>query len=116
MAQDTKIDSRTELEHLIRARYPLIYISSGEEERVEEALKEIRASRNAKGGHQRKLLFWSITQGFVGDEEFSDLRDPIKALDFILRYEEGGMFVLRDFHPYLKDPVVVRRLDRKSVV
>lgn len=110
MGQDTKIDSRTELEHLIRARYPLIYISSGEEERVEEALKEIQASRNAKGGHQRKLLFWSITQGFVGDEEFSDLRDPIKALDFILRYEDGGMFVLRDFHPYLKDPVVVRRL------
>lgn len=107
---DDKIDSTTELEHLIRARYPLICISSGEEERVEGALKFIQGTRNARGGHQRKLLFWSITQGFVGDEEFSDLRDPIKALDFILRYEDAGMFVLRDFHPYLKDPVVVRRL------
>ncbi|MCB9545658.1 MAG: AAA family ATPase [Myxococcales bacterium] len=103
------VDSRTELSHLIRARYPIIYIQSGEEERVEHAVRDIQRTR-AERGHERKLLFWSITQGFTGDQEFSDLRDPIKALDFILRYEDAGLFVLRDFHPYLKDPVVVRRM------
>jgi SpoVK/Ycf46/Vps4 family AAA+-type ATPase len=104
------VDSRTELEHLVKARYPIIYVSSGEEERVEHAILAIQNNLNARSAHPRKLLYWSITEGFTGDEEFTDLRDPIKALDFAIRYEEGALFVLRDFHPYLKDPVVVRRL------
>ncbi len=106
----TPVDSRTELEHLVKARYPIIYVNSGEEERVEHGMRAIQASLNARSSHPRKLLYWSITEGFIGDEAFTDLRDPIKALDFIIRYEESALFVLRDFHPYLKDPVVVRRL------
>ncbi len=104
------VDSRTELRHLIRARYPLIYLRSSEEERVEDAVRDIRESLNKKSASPRKLLMWSITEGFIGDEEFPDLRDPIKALDFAIRYEDAAIFLLRDFHPYLKDPVVVRRL------
>ncbi len=105
-----KVNSRTELEHLLRARYPIIYINSGEELRVEDTLAGIRDDLNTRASVERKLLFWSITEGFTGDEEFNDLRDPIKALDFIIRYEDNALFALRDFHPYLKDPVVVRRL------
>ena len=100
-------DSREELRNLVKARYPLIYVNSSEEERVEHAILDIRDELHQR---PRKLLFWSITEGFVGDEEFTDLRDPIKALDFVLRYEDAAIFALRDFHPYLKDPVVVRRL------
>ena len=100
-------DSRAELRNLVKARYPLVYVNSSEEERVEHAIESIREELSKR---PRKLLFWSITEGFVGDEEFSDLRDPIKALDFVLRYEDAAIFALRDFHPYLKDPVVVRRL------
>jgi SpoVK/Ycf46/Vps4 family AAA+-type ATPase len=105
-----KVDSRTELEHLVKARYPIIYVNSSEEERVEHAVAHIQGNLNSRSSTARKLLYWSITEGFTGDAEFSDLRDPIKALDFILRYEDAALFVLRDFHPYLKDPVVVRRL------
>ncbi|MCA9539535.1 MAG: AAA family ATPase [Myxococcales bacterium] len=104
-----RVDSRTELEHLIRARYPIIYVASSEEERVEHALREISGRVNKRTAHPRKLLFWSITEGFTGDAEF-DVKDPIKALDLIIKYEEGAVIALRDFHPYLKDPVVVRRL------
>lgn len=105
-----KIDSRTELEHLVKARYPVIYINSSEEERVERAIGATREALNAKSAVKRKLLYWSITEGFTGDQEFSDLRDPIKALDLLIKFEDSAIFVLRDFHPYLKDPVVVRRL------
>ena len=104
------IDSKTELEHLVKARYPIIYINSSEEERVERAIVATREALNAKSAVKRKLLYWSITEGFTGDQEFSDLRDPIKALDLLIKYEDSALFVLRDFHPYLKDPVVVRRL------
>jgi SpoVK/Ycf46/Vps4 family AAA+-type ATPase len=104
------VDSRTELEHLVKARYPIIYVNSSEEERVERAIVATRDALNAKSAVKRKLLYWSITEGFTGDQEFTDLRDPIKALDLLIKYEDSALFVLRDFHPYLKDPVVVRRL------
>ena len=106
----TAVDSRTELEHLIRARYPIIYVASGEEERVEHALQEILSDLNSRSSTARQLLYWSITEGFVSADKEFDVRDPIKALDFIIRYEDSALFCLRDFHPYLKDPVVVRRL------
>ena len=48
-----------ELEVLIRARYPIIYVLSWEEERVEKQLAEIAAARN------KKLHVWTYTQGIV---------------------------------------------------
>lgn len=109
-ADVSAVDSRTELEHLIRARYPIIYVASGEEERVEHALQDILSDLNGRSSTARQLLYWSITEGFVGADKEFDVKDPIKALDFIIRYEDSALFCLRDFHPYLKDPVVVRRL------
>ena len=99
--------SRQELEYLIRARYSLIYVVSPEEERVETAIKAIGDER------QRKVMAWSITGGFVsldGGSSFSDIRDPLRALDFIANFEDDVICVFRDFHPFLKDPSIVRRL------
>jgi len=104
-----RIDSRTELRHLVQARYPLIAVVSGEEERVEDAVRDIQTRLNSKGSHPRKLLFWSITEGFDGDEQH-DITDPIKALNFVINFDDRALIVLRDFHPYLKNPMVVRRL------
>ena len=99
--------SRLELEYLIRARYGLIYVVSPEEERVEAAIRAIGAAR------ERKVMAWSITGGFTsldGGSDFSDIRDPLRALDFVANFEDDLICVLRDYHPYLKDPSVVRRL------
>jgi hypothetical protein len=41
------VDSKTELEHLVKARYPIIYINSSEEERVERAIVATRDALNA---------------------------------------------------------------------
>jgi len=49
------IDSLTEVEDLIRASYPLIYIVSPEEKRVEEGLIGIAQRR------KRQVMGWSIT-------------------------------------------------------
>jgi SpoVK/Ycf46/Vps4 family AAA+-type ATPase len=99
--------SQQELEYLIRARYGLIYVVSPEEERVEAAIKQIGETR------QRKVIAWSITEGFSsldGGSSFQDIKDPLRALDFIANYEDDVICILRDYHPYLKDPSVVRRL------
>jgi SpoVK/Ycf46/Vps4 family AAA+-type ATPase len=95
------------LEYLIRAGYGLIYIVSSEEERVERAIRAIGAARD------RRVVAWSITEGFTsldGGSSYGDIKDPLRALDFIANYEDHVICVLRDYHPYLKDPSIVRRL------
>ena len=103
----TRRTSAGEIEDLVRARYPLIYVVSPEERRVEDALVEIGEKRNWK------VLSWSCTTGLSSrdqTETYGDIRDPLRALEFIAKYEDDAMFIMRDFHPYLQDPVVTRRL------
>jgi SpoVK/Ycf46/Vps4 family AAA+-type ATPase len=98
--------SSDEIEVLVRAKYPLIYIVSPEEARVEREVKQIAMRRG------RKFVTWSITEGFIGSEgdNFTDSKDPLKALEEILKFESQAFFIMRDYHPFLKDPTIVRRL------
>lgn len=95
-----------ELEILIRARYPIIYIVSWEERRVEEALKAITQARN------KKIFQWTVSQGIVTNAANRDeaTRDPIKALDFVLASRDQAVFLFKDLHPFLNDVALVRRL------
>lgn len=103
--------SQVEIEHLVRAGYPLLYVVSPEEERVEQALALV-ANSSEGSRTPRRLLKWSITEGFVGADgtRLNDVKDPLKALDFIQSFEEDALFVLRDYHPFMGDPMVVRKL------
>ena len=99
MAQPSS-NSRQELEYLIRAGYGLIAIVSSEEERVERAIRAVGDSRD------RKVVAWSITEGFTsldGGASYGDIKDPLRALDFVANFEDHVICVLRDYHPYLKD-------------
>lgn len=101
---------------LIKAAYPLIYVLSWEEERVEKGLLQIAMDRG------RKFLSWSVTEGVIeirrdetGREQHipvraRDLRDPLRALEFVADSNEEALHVLRDFHPFMQDPTLVRRL------
>jgi SpoVK/Ycf46/Vps4 family AAA+-type ATPase len=99
-------DSGAMIEILIRARYPLIYVVSFEEARVEQCLKQITDSR------KKQLFRWTITNGLEQpDGSFiTELKDPIKILEYILQVDLNALFVLKDYHHYLNDPVVVRKL------
>ncbi len=96
----------TELETLIRARYPIIYVVSWEEKRVEDAL---RALSQARG---KKMYQWTVTQGMVLDPRSRDegTRDPLAALDFVMNSRDQAVFLFKDFHPFLGDVALVRRL------
>lgn len=99
--------SEREVLDLIRARYSLIYVVSSEEARVEASLLKLARRRDMKLG------VWSITRGFeqrFGTLKGGDVKDPIKALDYIQAQEGRGLFVLRDFHAFVGDPTVVRKL------
>lgn len=96
----------TEIETLIRARYPIIYIVSWEEKRVEDAIRAITQVRG------KKLLYWSITQGIVNNLANRDdtTRDPMAALDYVIDSRDQAVFLFKDLHPFLNDVRLVRRL------
>lgn len=95
-----------DIETLVRARYPIIYIVSWEEKRVEDAVKAIA---NARG---KKVYTWTITQGMGTDSRLRDdaTRDPMAALDYIMDSRDQAVFVLKDFHAHITDNAVLRRL------
>lgn len=99
-------DSTRELEVLIRARYPLLYVVSWEEARAETMLADA-ASRQGK-----RIFIWSVTRGMCDAQNACDknLRDPQAALEFIEKSDQRAIFVLRDFHAYMQDAGVIRRL------
>ena len=100
-----------EIEVLIRAKYPILYIVSWEERRVEETLQKTCT------GLKRTLHTWSITQGMVppvtrlsGPVKPASLPGELEALALIHEASEYTVFLLKDFHPYMKDYRVVRLL------
>ncbi|MGQ9872199.1 AAA family ATPase [Leptodesmis sp.] len=98
-----------EFELLLRARYPLIYIPTQEEERVEGAI-----AQSGKQQGNRAIYIWDFVDGYHGnpnDEGFGK-RNPLQALEFIEKLPAGApaIFVLRDFHRFLEDVSVARKL------
>ncbi|HRW04504.1 MAG TPA: AAA family ATPase [Caldilineaceae bacterium] len=99
---------RKELEIYIRARYPLLWIVTPEETRALAEIDELAKSL------RRRLLYWSGTTGLTNpaapNRNDPAKRDPLQLLTMIIEDSEACIWVLRDFHPYLKDPNIVRRL------
>jgi hypothetical protein len=87
-----------ELDTLVRARYPLIYLVSWEEQRLDTILDEL-ARR-----HGKALVAWSVTKGLrrVGGMRGGGpegAREPMEALAAIEKLTEPSLVVLKDFHP-----------------
>ncbi len=101
-----------DIEVLIRARYPVIYVVTWEESRVEDAIAEIAAKR------EKKILTWSVCRGIVPygtspqSQRNTDSKtcDPQVALNQVLDMVDPAIFIFKDFHPYLNDPAVVRKV------
>ena len=104
----------TELEVLIRARYPLIYVISWEEQRVLNQVSKI-ASRLGKN-----VFEWSINTGIVpagtniqSQKHYdSATQDPLVALGNVIEHLDPALYVFKDLHPFLKgqNMSVIRRL------
>lgn len=97
-----------ELDTYIRARYPLLWVVTAEEKR---ALAEIEA---LAGAQRKRLMVWSAATGvtIAGAPGRADgsKRDALALLGAILDDPEPGIWVLCDFHPFLRDAGVLRRL------
>ena len=105
---------QTEIETLIRARYPILYIITSEEMRVQNIIVEIAAKR------QKKVFEWTYSSGIVPagtsiqsqKNRNSATKDPLAALDHVIEQVEPAIFIFKDFHPFLtkNNFAVVRKL------
>lgn len=106
-------DTRRELQTLLASRLALIVIESREESRVLTLVRE--ASLQVRQGRGWGVFQWTVTEGLqrvdidMGGPQRT-LADPEQLLKHLKATSMPGIYVLLDFHPYLKEPVNVRLL------
>lgn len=100
---------RDEFELLLRARYPLIYLPTQEEERVEGAIAQC-----ARRQGNRPIYIWDFVEGYQGNPNDAGFgkRNPLQALELVekLTATAPALFILRDFHHFLEDLAIARKL------
>lgn len=101
--------------NLLKARFPMIYISTWEENRVAQMIEEI-VSDERLIKTIRKVYVWSQTDGLsTYDGIIKNTTAPLGALDYIVECKEASVFLLKDFHVYLTprqpaDYALIRKL------
>ncbi|MBD2259785.1 AAA family ATPase [Pseudanabaena sp. FACHB-2040] len=98
-----------ELSLLIRARYPIVYIATSEEERAEGAIAHCARDQGGRG-----VYVWDFVDGYQGNLNDAGFgrRNPLQALELIekLPASAAAIFILRDYHRFLDDTAISRKL------
>ncbi|KPB03424.1 AAA family ATPase [Bacillus sp. CHD6a] len=106
-----------EFANYCRARFPYIYISTWEEERVIHDIQQV-ADAVELIKTPRNVFTWSVTNGLTSRSrsETQETKNPIKALEFIEKYQEPSIFIMKDFHVYFggnnrqPDQTIIRKV------
>ena len=95
------------IETFVRAGYPIVYLVSWEEERVENTIRSI-----GKGLYPDSPRFsvWSCTDSGNNAGTSADPSGLIGALDRVLEDSDKGFYFFKDVAFYLGDPRVIRKL------
>ena len=100
---------QSEFELLLRSRYPLLYIATAEEERLEKAITTC-----AKRLGSRAVYTWDFVDGLQGNPNVAGQakRNPLQALEFVekLNPNSPAIVILRDFPRFLSDVAISRKL------
>jgi SpoVK/Ycf46/Vps4 family AAA+-type ATPase len=102
-----------ELNILLKARYPIIYITSYEEERVEYSLI------NNLTTIQPKIIYnWNFIDGYTANPNIANkaIKNPLQALDLVenINDDQQNIFILKDFNKFLTDIAISRKLKNLS--
>ena len=104
-----------ELALFLKARYPIIYINTIEEDRVEYVIR-----KNIKTNLNRSIYSWDFVDGYTNNpnnEGFAK-RNPLQALELVerLNSETPALFLLKDFNRFLTDLSISRKLKNISKI
>jgi len=98
---------------LLKSRYPIIYICTNEEERIEYLMRYC-----AKKYVSRTYNSWDFVEGYQENPNDSGFaaRNPLEALELIekMTSETPALFVLKDYDNFLKDFSIIRKLKNLS--
>jgi SpoVK/Ycf46/Vps4 family AAA+-type ATPase len=98
---------------LLKSRYPIIYICTNEEERIEYLIRYC-----AKKYISRTYNSWDFVEGYQENPNDSGFaaRNPLEALELIEKMtpETPALFVLKDYDNFLKDFSIIRKLKNLS--
>jgi len=98
-----------ELILLLKARYPLIYISTQEEDRLEYIIRKSIQNLLSRG-----IFTWDFVDGYTLNINSNNIakRNPLQALEFIETFapETANVFILKDFQKFFNDIAVSRKL------
>jgi hypothetical protein len=100
------LDPCRELSLLVNSTYPIICIETWEEARASAILTSV--------AEDLRLPFyeWAVTTGLarVGGAPIYNTQEPAQALASVSTLSGEGLFLLKDFHKYLDQDVIVRKL------
>ncbi|WP_310487605.1 AAA family ATPase [Chamaesiphon sp. VAR_69_metabat_338] len=103
-----------ELNILIQAQYPLIYLVTAEEDRAEKEVAKIAQMKQ----QPRKLYVWTLTHGMVEHGQARTTQhntiSPEAAIEWTTRHKEPAIFIFKDLHPF-KDSAAVTRWLRDAI-
>ncbi|MFV1992618.1 MAG: AAA family ATPase [Acidiferrobacterales bacterium] len=98
-----------DLELMLRSSVPIIVVETHEEARILKLFTKLAI------GLFRPLFKWSITEGLqrldIDYPSQSHNSDPGTVISHIKSTTtKSGIYLLLDFHPYLDDPILIRKL------
>lgn len=96
-----------DLRTLVRSCHPLILVETIEEERMESLLVSVAAQE------RMPLFHWTVTRGLTRVDQSEPphrvTASPQALLQHIAGLRVEGIFWLKDLHPHLTEPAVVRQ-------
>jgi SpoVK/Ycf46/Vps4 family AAA+-type ATPase len=99
-------DPRRELALLVNSAYPIIYVDTWEETRAAAILEAVAKDLGIA------FFEWAVTTGIAraGGAPIYNTHEPAQALATIESLAGDGLFLLKDFHKYLDQDLIVRKL------
>ncbi len=104
------------LSHLLKARFPFIYIATYEEERATKYIKSI-VTNKTQIKYTREVFIWTQATGLkIGNDTILNTTNPNKLIEYIEKYDKDAVFILYDFHVFFgikhksADSTIVRAL------
>ena len=94
---------------LLKARYPILYISSLEEDRIEYTIRKCIKKLGNKA-----IYTWDFVEAYINNPNNKGFaaKNPLQALELVekLTGDTPALFILKDFDKFLTDISVARKL------
>lgn len=106
MIGSVTMDFKTNLNLYLKARYPIIYISTYEEQRLINDIINVAKAMNPK----RNVRVWDYVNGYGIDS--ATKKEPLSAFSPILKEDRGKptIYILKDYHKFIDTSTVSRYL------